>query len=410
MLTPKLGMNATTTPLPRRNRFLAALLSLLGLTIAVPGGDAADSGVSVALELAPAEGNPRNSEGDFVRLKDGGLLFVYTHFTGGGGDNASAHLAGRVSKDEGRTWTREDRLILENEGGENVMSVSLERLPDGRIALLYLRKNSWDDCRPYLRFSSDEAETWSEPVEIVPDSRIGYYVVNNDRLLRLSSGRLVVPAARHNDPSLGKFDARGVMVCFYSDDLGETWRQSTDERDGTPAGGGNRVTLQEPGVVELHGGELLMFARTNGGSQYFSRSRDGGDTWSRFEPSGLISPVSPATIERIPSTGHLLCVWNDHAKIGPALKGKRTPLAAAISKDDGKTWGPSRILCDDPDGWYCYTAMEFVESAKGGDTAVLLGHCAGSRSGGNGLGLTRVTVAPLSWFYGETEPEKTGKP
>jgi hypothetical protein len=29
----------------------------------------------------PGPGNPRNREGDFIELKDGGVLFVYTHFT-----------------------------------------------------------------------------------------------------------------------------------------------------------------------------------------------------------------------------------------------------------------------------------------------------------------------------------------
>ena len=33
--------------------------------------------------LPPGPGNPRNSEGDFIELKDGRVLFVYTHFTGG---------------------------------------------------------------------------------------------------------------------------------------------------------------------------------------------------------------------------------------------------------------------------------------------------------------------------------------
>ena len=43
--------------------------------------------------LPPGPGNPRNSEGDFIELKDGRILFVYTHFTGSNDDNAAAHLA-----------------------------------------------------------------------------------------------------------------------------------------------------------------------------------------------------------------------------------------------------------------------------------------------------------------------------
>ena len=122
-----------------------------------------ETGKEIVLRLEPKEGNPRNSEGDFIQLKDGSILFVYTHFTSGSGDHASAHLAGRFSYDQGKTWTNEDVSILENEGGMNVMSVSLLRLQNGEIALFYLRKNSETDCIPFMRISSDEAKTWSEP-------------------------------------------------------------------------------------------------------------------------------------------------------------------------------------------------------------------------------------------------------
>src|SRR5262249_53913207 len=99
-------------------------------------------GVTRIRLLPPTSGtNPRNSEGAFVELKDGRLLFVYTHFTGGSGDHAAAHLAARSSVDGGRTWTAKDELVLPNEAQMNVMSVSLVRLASGEIALFYLRKN-----------------------------------------------------------------------------------------------------------------------------------------------------------------------------------------------------------------------------------------------------------------------------
>jgi hypothetical protein len=91
---------------------------------------------TTALRLLPGEGNPRNSEGDFITLNDGKILFVYSHFTGGTGDNAKAHLAGRYSSDNGDTWTQEDTTILPNEGRMNTMSVSLLRLKNGDIAAL----------------------------------------------------------------------------------------------------------------------------------------------------------------------------------------------------------------------------------------------------------------------------------
>ena len=343
-----------------------------------------ENGVTKIKLLPPGPGNPRNSEGDFVQLKDGRLLFVYTHFTGGGGDHSKAHLAGRFSSDGGLTWTTEDVVVVPNEGQMNIMSVSLLRLASGEIALLYLRKNTLFDCRPLLRISTDEAKTWGEPVEVIADKFVGYYVLNNDRVVQLKSGRLVAPVSRHSVPG-EKWSGQGIQMCFLSDDNGKTWRPSRSQLTGQK--GNRRITLQEPGVVELKDGRLMMFMRTTAGCQYLSFSKDGGDTWSPAEPSDLISPCSPATIERIPKTGDLLVVWNNHRDVDDAHRGKRTPFNAAISRDEGKTWEKVKTLEDDPGGWYCYTALEFV-----GDR-VVLGHCA------RGLALTQITVFDVDWLY-----------
>ena len=344
------------------------------------------------LRLAPGPGNPRNSEGDFVQLADGGWLFVYTHFSGGAGDHAAAHLVGRLSEDDGVTWSAEDHLVLANEAAMNVMSVSLLRLADGRIALFYLRKESETDCRPYVRFSADEARSWSVPVQIVPDVEADYYVVNNDRVVQLAGGRLVVPAARHRRClDVPTFSVYGEALCLVSDDGGATWRHgraaAVEARaDGVP------VMVQEPGVVALRDGRLMMFCRTDAGSQYLAFSADEGDSWSPLRPSRIISPRSPASIKRIPSTDDLLLVWNNHAGIPDEPTGKRTPLTLAISEDEGEHWGRYRNLEEDPNGWYCYTAMAFT------DDHVLLAYCAGDRRENNGLAMLQVTRVPIEWL------------
>jgi hypothetical protein len=56
-------------------------------------------------------------------------------------------------------------------------------------------------------------------------------------------------------------------------------------------------------------------------------------------------------------------------------------------------WIASRVLEDDPVGWYCYTAMSFVGKR------VLLGHSAGDRWSG-GLNGTPITSVPLDWLDG----------
>lgn len=341
--------------------------------------------------LPPGPGNPRNTEGDFAPLKDGRLMFVYSRFsTSGPADSGAASLVARYSGDGGRTWTPDDRLIVANEAKLNVMSVSLLRLATGELALFYARKNSMLDCRPYLLISKNEGKTWSKPRLTIPE--LGYYVLNNDRAYQLKSGRIVLPVALHKNETAEptKFNGRGVAMCYLSDDRGRTWRRSRTVLENPSP---NPTGLQEPGVVELKDGRLLMFIRTGMGSQYFSHSSDGGDTWTPVVPSTLLSPVSPASIERIPKTGDLLAVWNDHSNVNAEIRNrKRTPLTVAISRDEGRTWEKSKNLADDPEGWYCYTAIEFV-----GDR-VLLSY----NSGGSGLErLSRsvVTHFDLDWLY-----------
>ncbi len=357
------------------------LLLLLLLPAALPDGDVEKNPL-----LAPGVNNPRNSEGDFLPLNNGILMFVYSRFTGGSADDARADLAAIYSGDGGKTWSLRYEPILEHEGKKNVMSVSLLRLAENEIALFYLRKNSDADCVPMMRLSTDEGRTWHDPVSCAVGD--GYYVLNNDRALRLKSGRLLLPLARHARDG-AKRAIRASSLCVYSDNGGRTWRQSATELEAPET---SRTGLQEPGVIELKDGRLMMFMRTDLGSQYRSFSKDGGETWSPAEPSSIVSPLSPASIARIPSTGDLLLVWNDHDGVDEAHKGKRTPFRVAISKDEGATWINKKTLDDDPEGWYCYTAIEFVRER------VLLAHCAGDAKVGR-LTRTRFTSFDVAWLY-----------
>ncbi len=360
---------------------------------------------AIVLELPPGENNPRNSEGSFVTLRDGRILFAYTHFYGEhGGDNAAAHIAARISSDEGKTWAQQDRILVENQGEENVMSVSLLRLKDAdgsdnRIALFYVIKNGFHDCRLRMSTSTDEGETWSEPVLTIPAP--GYFVTNNDRVVQLSSGRLIVPAAYHRvkteDYHAWKsFDSRGICMFFLSDDGGATWREAKTWW-ALPVLSGSG--LQEPGVIELRDGRLYGWCRTSTGYQWEMFSEDGGETWSAPKESIFCSPNSPLSIERIPATGDLLAVWNDHddryglKPDSEKTSWGRTPLAAALSSDEGQTWKNHRLLEDDPKRGYCYTAIHFT------DDSVLLAYCAGGYEGSGVLEHLRIRRVGLGWLY-----------
>jgi hypothetical protein len=345
--------------------------------------------VETVLTLSPGAGNPRNSEGSFITLAGGRILFVYTHFTGAAHDDAEAHLAGRFSDDGGRTWSPQDTVVIANPPGFNIMSVSLLRLADGRIALFYLIKESRSSWLVLMRTSEDEAVSWSEPR--VCSTRPGLYVMNNDRAVQLDGGRIVLPVA-YRTPEDGRGQPEGIIACLLSDDGGRTWRMS---RDGRRVAG---AWTQEPLVVARTDGSLLMYCRTQLGRQYVCESPDGGESWSELVPSNITSTLSPASMRRIPATGDLLLVWNnvDHPWVGWEEL-KRSPLNAAISSDDGRTWRCEKTLADDEGYWFCYTAILFVEDH------VLLAHSAGGGRGAQRLATQQISRVPLSWLYAPEE-------
>jgi sialidase-1 len=376
-----------------RRQFLQTTSVLSAATLFNLPTKAADPGNEVVLNLDPTRDNPRNSEGAFVTLKSGRILFIYTRFQGGAADESPADLASIHSDDVGRTWSREPATVVQNPPGANVMSVSLLRLRDRSIALFYLAKNSLLDCRPTLRFSTDEAATWSQPRHV--GDAPGYFVLNNDRVIQLQSGRLLAPVAFHrsrgSDPhNYRSLDMRAIALWYWSDDAGQTWHEA-DDWWALPAR--TSTGLQEPGVVEQADGRLFSWARTDQGAQFGCYSTDGGKRWSPPETTDLKSPASPASIKRLPGSPDLLALYNDHSGRFPFPKGKRSPLVAAVSTDGGKTWPSRKLVEDDPDGWYCYTAIHFI------DGAVLLAYCAGDPKVGH-LNRLRLRRVSLDWLKG----------
>lgn len=374
----------------RREFLRLAGIGSVGVLIQTPTHLTAASD-EVVLDIEPTRENPRNSEGAFVSLKSGRILLLYTRFAGGADDASPAHIVAIHSDDAGRTWTREPRLVVKNEGAANVMSVSLLRLRSGALALFYLVKNSLLDCRPVIRVSGDEGETWSEPRQV--GAAPGYFVLNNDRVIQLEGGRLIVPLAFHRSKgavprSYGSFDSRAIALWQLSDDEGKTWREAEDWY-ALPAP--TRTGLQEPGVVEVAPGRVFSWMRTDQGVQYGSWSSDSGLRWSPSERTELVSPVSPASIKRLPDSSELLAVFNDHSGRFPFPKNKRSPLVAAVSVDGGKTWPRRKLIEVEPGGWYCYTAIHFV------GRAMLLAYCAGDDKIG-GLNRLRVRRLSLDWL------------
>ncbi|MBQ9368853.1 MAG: exo-alpha-sialidase [Victivallales bacterium] len=338
--------------------------------------------------------NCRHSEGSFVTLKNGRLLYIYTRYLAGrGGDNDSADLACCFSDDGGMTWQMGDVLVRHEEEDMNIMSVSLLRLTDGRILMLYLRKRHAADgsvyCMPFCRWSSDEAQSWSEPVSCLqPD---GYHVVNNDRLVQLSSGRIAFAMSYHWNGRRTHNPAFAIYC--YSDDGGATWQQSPNPVFPSMESG-TVVGWQEPGIVELAPHELMMWLRTDLGYQYLTFSHDDGQSWSNPRPGlPFRSPTAPMSLKRDPTDNSLIAIWDDQRPLWGntferyAQMSDRRPLVIARSRDNGKTWGEHQLLENEPGHGYCYIAIHFHEGK------LLLGYCCGFHGNGHSCLMdTRIRV------------------
>ena len=332
----------------------------------------------------------RISEGDFIRLKDGRILFACSCFRGGTGDDMRAEVAGWISSDEGETWGGM-RVLLSPETlrVNNVMSVNFLRMENGDIGLFVVAKPDDRIYRIVLVRSCDEGMHFDRVTDCQKNMAVGQYVLNNSRVIRLKTGRILLPLAYHRVNVLpdGKAykDGRAVAVFIYSDDDGETWTESPDTLAMPfPL---SRSGLQEPGVLERADGTLYAYFRTDLHAQWEAYSFDRGLHWTAPQPSRFTSPLSPMKLAR-DSKGRIVAVWNPV----PNYNGRditsagwgRTPLVTAWSEDDGKTWTEMEIVEDEPGHGYCYPAVFFTRDG------MLMSYCSGGPDEGSCLAETTI--------------------
>jgi len=351
------------------------------------------------LFLKTNENCARNGEGDFIRLNDNTIMLIYTDYSRGNckDDHGDARLSAIFSCDEGETWGDKHVILTKDAGEDNVMSVSLIRMKNGDIGLFYLQIGRDEDGNTkdsyLLRRSSDEGKTWGEAKVCIPDD--SYHVVNNDRVVRLENGRLIIPAALHKTSGLTGYEP-GIVSVFYSDDDGETWQES--ERVYLPFENDEKG-LQEPGVIQREDGTVHMWLRTDLGFQFETFSSDMGEKWSAVQPNKYFSsPCSPMQIKRV-GEKYTVAIFNPVPRIrvfGELYKKGwgRTPYVCAVSLDGGLTFTKCFYLEDDLNESYCYPAI-----IEGNDYFMVAYY----HSNGSGIPLNSLKI--LKIMYDELENE-----
>ncbi len=354
--------------------------------------------------LRTGENNPRNSEGSFVRLKNGNILFAYSRFRGKcWEDDAPSDIAALTLTPDGTALVSEtpEILVSANEYHvTNIMSVSLLRMENGDLGLFYVIRSAKPEnltetipmTTDYVLRRSTDDKTFPKESEVLCTSPLfkNYQVINNDRVLKTSNGRLLVPLCIHRasyTPARARFQGIGQIKVIYSDDDGFTWHEVYGEV-ACPFTSHAWNGFQEPGMIELPNGTLYLYIRTERMCQYESFSPDNGITWSPAQPSGFTSPVSPMKIAKNPYNGHYYAVWNpipnyNGRVIAPTTMG-RTPLVIAES-EDGIHFSEYALLEDDPNRGFCYPAIFFMDEKN-----LLVSYCSGYPEEGSHLCSTTI--------------------
>ncbi len=209
-------------------------------------------------------------------------------YEGEGDDYDQARIIGRISTDGGYNWAA-PFVMLERD--DPVLQASFLRV-DHKILAFFLERFETDDLRVVKgELFSDGKSLVNLGSVTVPNS--GYYQINNDRAISMENGDILLPLAYNRD--IATFDSNDPIqaLSLISKDQGVSWFESNNRVVVPPLGS------DEPGVIELGGGKVLMYIRTNNEYIFSSISNDYGFNWS--EPEKILSmpsPSSPATMKK----------------------------------------------------------------------------------------------------------------
>ena len=223
----------------------------------------------------------------------------------------------------------------------------------------------------YHNVSRDGGKTWTEPKRVDLGQRSVPVI---ESIIELSSGRILCASNYATDNYLterGEYEYRILTV--FSDDGGKTWQLGPDDiRVPLGAGLGHPGAI-EPVMVELEDGRVWMIFRSQHGRFYQTLSSDGGDTWEPSSPTEIKAANAPASIFRL-ADGRLVLSWNDWASYpgGTVHRSGRQYLHVAISTDDGKTWGRSKLTAKPSTQEPRNAHMRYPFLCEAGDGSILL--------------------------------------
>ena len=218
--------------------------------------------------------------------------------------------------------------------------------------------------RVWVTGSSDEGETWTEPVEITASTKAPnwtWYATGPGVGIQLASGRLIVPC----DHTEAKTYFSKAHV-IYSDDHGDTWRLG---------GTVDANFLAEPQVVELADGTLMLNCRNCDSRLFFVMpfptidhvthfrtvvtSANGGLSWGEaYQDPVLTEPGFHGCQESILRYTTMKSHGRNRLLFSyPAGRERREKMTVRLSYDEGITWPIARMIDPGPSGYSCLAIL-----------------------------------------------------
>jgi alpha-L-rhamnosidase len=230
----------------------------------------------------------------------------------------------------------------------------LTEMPNGELWLFYKVGKTVADWTGWLAKSKDGGRTWSKG-ERLPDGFLG--PIKNKPLLL--NGKLLCGSSTEGKGwrfHVEIYDLK-TKEWQYVGPIESTLATPTVQPDTlTP------IDCIQPSFLQLKDGRLQVLMRSRNGRIATSYSSDRGETWTPVTLTDLPNNQSGTDAVTL-SDGRQVLVYNDFATLPGTKKGPRTPLALAVSNDDGRTWRHVLTLEDSPVGEYSYPAI--IEGSDG---------------------------------------------
>ncbi len=247
-----------------------------------------------------------------------------------------------VSEDGAKTWNEDAGLPTPPFSGPEGQQITVackwwQHFPDTERERLQAEGFMVRDVRPgvvaicwgaYSRRSDDAGATWEQQdIELPPLA----FIASGMNSLQLADGTILFPVYATRLP-----DDPDSSWVLRSTDYGASWDLA---HVGTHPDG--KTPLNEPEIIEVADGRLMMVMRTGQGSDHLWQafSDDKGASWHSLRNTGVVG--HPPDLLRLRDGRILLSYGHRHVPFG---------VRAVVSSDNGETWDTDNIWTLREDG------------------------------------------------------------